>query len=470
MSVSMSVIVSEQMNRMMLNCAQELALNCVRECASRYNFDAEEAIRFLGLESVKLERKMPAQKEKKEKVRVMKPAFPLPYNGGIVESCCHALRSNSGLYTQCVNPIKKGNNTQFCKGCEKQMSKAGLETPECGTIEQRMNVGLYDYVDPKGKKPVHYTKIMKKLKLTEEMVKEEAGKLNITVDPCHFVLEKEEKKRTPKEEKGKKGRPQNPKMVLEIDDDQEDLFATLVAQANAEENEDEEIIEFSQKSLSSSESSESSSSNSSNSSKSTKKKGKTDEEKEAERLEKEAKKEAERLEKEAKKEEERLAKEAEKKKKEEERLAKEAKKESDRLAKEAEKKKKEEERLAKEAAKKEKEDKKSKKSSSETKQSSSETKQSPSETKQTSSETKKSSTEVNSNQDALKKIKVDDKRYLKSIKTGIIYDIDKYLENHDLVALGKWNEERKNIDFFENEEESDEEDEEDEEEEEDYDL
>ena len=63
-----SVIISEQLNRLMVNAAQELAQRAVTACAEHYNFDAEEAIRLLGLNNVKLERKSAVKDEEvKEK-------------------------------------------------------------------------------------------------------------------------------------------------------------------------------------------------------------------------------------------------------------------------------------------------------------------------------------------------------------------------------------------------------------------
>jgi hypothetical protein len=58
-----SVIISEQLNRLMVNAAQELAQRAVSACAEHYKFDAEEAIGLLGLNNVKLESKSVIQIE-----------------------------------------------------------------------------------------------------------------------------------------------------------------------------------------------------------------------------------------------------------------------------------------------------------------------------------------------------------------------------------------------------------------------
>jgi phage-related minor tail protein len=306
------------------------------------------------------------------------------------------------------------------------MQKVGAEIPEYGTIQQRMAVGIFEYVDPKGRKPIAYAKVMKKYKLTEEQVKEEAGKLNMIINEEHFVVPEETKRGRPKaekapKEKGAKGRPKKSKKVLMIEGEDEDLFATLVAEAN--EVDGNEVVPAG------------------------KKKGKSDEEKDVERLakeqekaekeakrlaekaEKEAKLAAEKAEKEAKKEAERLAREEKKKAEEAE---KEAKKEADRVAK-AEK----EAKLAAEKA--EKEAKKAAKKAPEGK-----------------GKAVASEPEEEEEPDVVKKIEFEGKKYLKSKKTGIVYDYKKYVNDEEQVVVGKWSESANIIIFNDGEETEDE--------------
>jgi chemotaxis protein histidine kinase CheA len=345
------IYVSEQLNRQMVNVSSDLSKRCIYILAEKFNFNAEEAIGMLGLDNIKVERKslQKGKKDKAAKVEAVKAAFPMPFNGELNESLCYALRQNNGLYTQCTS-VRKGES-HFCKGCAGQMQKTGAEVPEYGTIQQRMASGILDYVDPKGRKPVAYTKVMKKYKLTQEMVLEEAGKLNVNINSDHFVAPEESVKRgrpsTQKEakSKGAKGRPKKSKKVIEIDGDEEDLFASLVKTANMDEEIQDIPIEAEAAPK--------------------KKAGKTDEEKEAERLAKEAEKKAkeeQRLKDKAEKEAKLAADKAEKEAKlaadkaeKEAKLAadkaeKEAKKEAERLAKEAKKKADEEEKAAKKAA------------------------------------------------------------------------------------------------------------------------
>jgi len=426
MNFESAVYINEQLNRLMVNAAQDLAQRSIKACAEHYNFDAEEAVRLLGLVNVKLNRARPVEeKPKKVKVIVAKSAFPMPYNGEFNDACCFALRQNSGLYTQCQSVRKNGD---FCKQCQVLADKTE-GVPEYGTIQMRKAVGIFEYTDPKGRKPVAYTKVMKKYKITQEQALEEAGKFNININAEHFVVAEVDSKRgrpkaekAPKEAKGSKGRPKKAKKVLQIEGDDDDLFASLVADANNNSG-DEAVI-------------------------APKKKGKSEEEKEAERLAKEAEK--------AEKEAKRLVEKAEKEAKlAAEKAEKEAKKEAERVAREEKKKAEEAEKEAKKAAlelaKKEKEEKlAADKAAKESK-----TKKAP-EGKAAAPKAAKEP-EVEEEPDVVKKIEFEGKKYLKSKKTGIVYDYNEYVKNGEQVVIGKWNDAKNKIEFNNSGEESEEE-------------
>ena len=411
--------VSDRLSRELSNVCQDVSMRCVGVLADKYGFNAEEEIRLLGLSTIKVSGGK--KKVVKEKVVVAKPRFPLPYSGEFNDSLCNALRQNNGLYTQCNG--KRKEDGSFCKGCETMMQKTGSEEPEYGTIQQRMSTGIFEYTDPKGRKPVAYTKVMKKHKISKEDVMEEAGKFNITVNEAHFVAPvdcvKRGRPKSEKEEKpkGAKGRPKKEKKVISVEDGEcEDLFATLVANAFKEEdgaeaaamaNSDESAKKEMEDKLASVSASVAAA------------------KKEAERLEKEAK----RLAKEEEKEAKRLAAEASKKEKEEkaaaEKAEKVAKKEAEKEAKEAEKEAKEAEkeakRLAAEAAKKEKESKSAKKAAADE--------------------------DEEEEPDVVKKIEFEGKKYLKSKKSGICYDYSEYVTNGEQVVIGKWNNNTNKIEF-----------------------
>lgn len=404
---SSNIYLSSELTGKMVNVAQELALRVVRECGNRYNFDAEEAIVMLGLSSVEVVHSSKGRSvvSKKERTVVVKASFALPFNGEYNDSKCCGLRQNNGLYTQCQ--VARKGEKRYCKTCDTQASKNDNGKPDYGTIEDRLAVGIYDYVDPRGNKPVGYKKIMKKLKITEEQVLEEAGKLNIIINPEHFQEVEEPRrgrKSNPLKEvkvkaEGKKGRPKKTKKVLEIEGESEDLFASLVAVASSSSSVSEEVgtpvLKVSKKVV------------------------KSEEEKEAEKAAKEAEKEAKLAAKKAEKEAKLAAEKAEK----EAKLAAEKAEKEAKMA--AEKAKKEAEKEAKAAKKKPTSPKKEVKEEEEA--------------------------------DVVKKIEFEGKKYLKSKKTGIVYDYKKYVEEEEQVVVGKWNEEKSKIEFDEKEEEEEEE-------------
>ena len=200
----------------------------LRTLCVHYKIDECEARRVCGMESENV----------KSVKSVVKSEVPLPFNGDVNSLNCVALRKNNGLYTQCEG--KKDSDVEYCKSCDKKMKKMGSELPEYGTIMDRVKVGLMEYVDPSGGKVVHYSKVMKKLKLSREAVMEECSKQGITLLECHLLEEGVKRGRPKGEEKekkeGKKGRPKKAKNVIEEveEADPEDLFARLVSEASKE--------------------------------------------------------------------------------------------------------------------------------------------------------------------------------------------------------------------------------------------
>ena len=424
----MNIEISSHVSTMLNKIGNDISKKTILECSKLYNFSYEEALRTLNLENLLITYKNEKKPKKKEKK--MKASFPLPFNGEIKEECCQGLRHNNGLYTQCQ--LEKKNENGYCKSCQQLADNSENGIPEYGKISDRLSCDIFEYVDPKGRKPVSYLKVMKKYKLTKEQVLEEALKLNINILEAHFESTVMETKRgrpasmkAAKEPKGSKGRPKKAKKVLEIEGEEEDLFASLVADANQLEEEVEELV-FSPKESN--------------------KKAEEKAEKEAKLLaEKEAKLAAKELEK-KQKEEQRLQEKAEKEAKlaadklakEQEKAEKEAKLAAEKLAKEQEKLAKEQEKLAKEQEKKAKEQEKKEKDGKKKK-------------------VVQVEVQEDDEPDVVKKIEYEGSKYLKSKKTGIIYDYHEYVKNNEQKVIGKWNESKNKIDFDESNEESEEE-------------
>jgi hypothetical protein len=400
---------SESVEMGMKEAVKNAVKEAVERCGRKYNFDASEALLELGLRSVLVVKALKVSNS---------VSIPLPFSGVIQEECCIALRQNSGLYTQCQS-LKTGSS-RYCNQC----SKKG----ECeyGTVESRMAVGLQDYVDSKGRKQVHYTKIMKKHNLTEEQVMEVANKHGIKVDASHFIAPVDASKRgRPKSEKpakvssGVKGRPKKEKKVVEIAGDEEDLFANLVAQANRESVEEEAAVEESAVVESAVVESAvevpvvESAVEVPVVEKSAAKVSKTAADKVAEKAEKEAQKAAEKAAKEAEKAEKEAQKAAEKAAKEAEKAAEKAAKEA---AKVAEKAAKDAEKAAKVAEK-------------------------------VAEKVTQKAAKDEDQAEVVKKIEFAGNKYLKSKKTGIVYDYAEYIKTGDQIVVGQWNNETSAIDF-----------------------
>ena len=410
------------MNASMLEMMRKFACSVIEECGNKYNFPVEEAMRELKVVvGGGGSRKVVGGGSKKvvsEKVKVMKASFPLPFNYECNSSLCQALRQNNGLYTQCQG--KRISDGEYCKSCQQLSEKSESGIPEYGTISSRMAVNVLEYVDPKGRKPTSYTKVMKKYNLTREQVLEEASRMGVTINEEHFVVPEETKRGRPaskaKEEKSKgvKGRPKKTTKVVQLADDEEDLFASLVAAASCNTiSESENLnadtdteVELEEKNMSV-ELEKSSKLAAKEAEKAAKAEAKAA--KEAQLAEKKAQVEAEKAAKEAQLAEKKAAKEAqlaEAKAAKEAQLAEkkaqvEAEKASKLAAKEAEK-------ASKLAAKEAKSDTKTEEDTSEPE------------------ETYKKCTGP------------DNKKYIRSQQTGIVYDFEHYTATEELIPLGRW--------------------------------
>lgn len=372
-------------------------------CGVEYGFDGEEALRKLGIRVVVRVKKSSSSETVKRVVKSKESKtkeLVMPYSGEYDVLCCEALRRNHGLYTQCKKlPEEKGT---LCKTC----------TLEYGSIMDRKKA--YDsgveFKDPSGKSPVAYTKVMKLLKISKEAALLSAEEQGISIDPVHFEEVAGKKSGRPrkndKKEKGEpkpKGRPKKSKKGLELEGEEDALFETLVKGSKADEIEMKDMMEdIIEEMIDSS----------------------IEVEVEEPKVEVEVEvKPSVRLAavevakliggKKVSKEDKKAAKEAEKEAK---KAAKAAEKEAKKATKKVSKKvAKEEEKVVEEPEEEEEEDK-----------------------------------EPEEEADVVKRFTFEDKKYLKSTKTNIVYNMDQ-------EAIGKWNESKKRIEFDEIEEEQEEE-------------
>jgi len=440
------MFINEQMEDRLLSIARDVTVRAVKACAEEYNFNYEDAIRLLNLEQLVVEKRAPKVKgdkpAKQPKRIVLKSKYPVPFCGKVNENCCISLVYNRGLYTQCTgkkcqSPYAEVDNKSYCKSChvkaKQYFDENGSYITEFDTVHSRLNQDLYEFKDLKGRSPIAYTKLMKKLKKSEEEVRAEFARIGAEVPEEHFDYieidsnskrgrpKSEPKEKKEKKEGVRKGRPSKEKKVINIDTSgDDDLFASLVANANEADSDNE-------------------------SSKSDKKAQK--EQKEQEKAEREAKKAQEKAEKEAKLAQEKEAKKAKLAQEKEAKIAqekaeKEAKKAQEKAEKEAklaQEKAEKEAKLAKEKAEKEakkaeeKEAKKSKKCDEPKKDDKPKKADVAEEPKKVVAEEPKKEEEA----ERVKKITFNNVKYLMSLKSGVVYDYDKYANEGEQVVVGK---------------------------------
>ena len=190
----------------------------ITRLSKRYGFDYQEALAFLGVEEkLRVTIGTKIKQPKREQ-----PKFPLPFSGVQIEGCCIAIVYNKGLYSQCLN---EPGSDGLCVSCSKKAAKTPFGKPEYGTIEARIQMGD-DYTDQKGKKPVHFTLVMKKMQLTEEFVLGEVTKFNLPFDTNHFS-EQQTKKGRPKKSQEKSTRTKKATNQIEVVND-EDLIEKMI--------------------------------------------------------------------------------------------------------------------------------------------------------------------------------------------------------------------------------------------------
>ncbi len=227
-----SITVTELLMKTLENCAKDLACRCIMESAQRHGFNASEEIKLMGLENLSLIRKKMVKKvsnkgEKVLKEKVEKKAvFPMPFVSECVDLAgCQGLAYNRGLFTQCTK--KRMENGNFCKGCQTEADKNATGSPDCGNINSRLAMGLYEFKDPKGRSPTSYLKVIEKLKLSVDNALIEANKLNIVIPEVHLKVIEKEKKAS-----GNRGRPKKPATIQA--ENVTDLFAKLSAEGETE--------------------------------------------------------------------------------------------------------------------------------------------------------------------------------------------------------------------------------------------
>ena len=210
--------------------------------ASKYQFDANDAINYLELNTVRPER------NNENDFNKQKTNIPLPFCNHINPNCCHGVRLNYGLYTQCTNESTV-YNTEYpvCQTCSKQIEKNSNAQPNYGFISSRLAMGQ-NYRDPKGKAPTSYANIMQKMNITREDAELAAKKKGLVIPDYEFILKtvtrgrpkkdttavdtESESSFAPVKTEKKRGRPKKNKGLVGVDDVGNNLLNDLIKNMN----------------------------------------------------------------------------------------------------------------------------------------------------------------------------------------------------------------------------------------------
>ena len=214
------------------NSAVRVALEQLAE-KEKLGCSVSEAMEMLELSLEKEKKKVTEKKSAKKN----KPSLPLPFCGTYERDNCLGIRLNHGLHTQCLN-VSDGLG-DYCKTCQKQADKNASGKPTYGDIRDRLECGILEYRDPKGRLTIPYGNVMEKLGLDRTAVEAEAAKFGLVIPEQHWQVVKKTRGRPKKSVTGvsdtssetsapkKRGRPKKVKVVESAVGD--DLLAQLKA-------------------------------------------------------------------------------------------------------------------------------------------------------------------------------------------------------------------------------------------------
>ena len=170
----------------------------IHELALRYDFDENEAIRYLFEEEIETNHPPPKRNTASSK------KIPLPWLGVIDEDKCQALVLNYGLYTQCTrDPMSR---LSYCDKC--------CDSQEYGTVKDRKDPCF----NGKGKKPVVlYGRVLKNRNISREEAVAYAESVGIVIPEIHFEVDKRKLKK--KQKQTQKNHDPNVELEEEIDDE-----------------------------------------------------------------------------------------------------------------------------------------------------------------------------------------------------------------------------------------------------------
>ena len=209
---TISMALTASMERALQSACIDMGTQLITNLAEHYAMDFDEMMMNSGLNDIKTLRapkKGTTKGTKGTKTKKANPSMPMPFTGVIDQDACFAIRPNLGLYTQCLN---ERVGEKYCKTCAKHAAKNASGKPTHGDIQDRMDIGLMDFQDAKGKLVIPYINVLEKKELSVEAAREEAAKFGIDIPEIQF------EKRVKADSK-KRGRKPKAKATETVTDD-----------------------------------------------------------------------------------------------------------------------------------------------------------------------------------------------------------------------------------------------------------
>lgn len=222
----------------MENMVKEAVRESILACAEKYGFDGDAEVRH-QLEKIAIIKAVKAKGSSGSNGSI-DLSFPLPFiPSEVKDECCQGLKYNRGLFTQCMS--KKGESSELCKTCVKMC---------CGTVSDRLAVGLMEYKDSKGRKPVAYMTLLKRMKKSDEEVDAFVKSLEFEIPEEHLIKEvkevkelKEVKEVKEVKKQGGRGRPKKGASVVNAVVEEEANLMDLMSEIETDKSSVSVVVE-----------------------------------------------------------------------------------------------------------------------------------------------------------------------------------------------------------------------------------
>lgn len=136
-----------------------ILLMLIKDLSIKYNFNYIEGLDFVGILNKKI---------------------IIPYDGSVMKNRCRAIKWAYGLHVQCRNYPEE--NERYCFKCYNKKHNI------CGDINERLRVGILDFMDKKKRPTITWMNYIKKKGLDENFCLKYLKELGINIPKEHLIL------------------------------------------------------------------------------------------------------------------------------------------------------------------------------------------------------------------------------------------------------------------------------------------